>query len=274
MSRILLSITVLMLCTTVQAQDLPASVAESKTLNIALFPAFPPLAYRDTKTNELTGLDIDLADSISKDLGLKINWQDISYDAAVPALITGRVDMAFSMVNQPESRDLLDYVDYIRSGAQFYTRSDLAGEISKPTSLCGKKVGGSRRTNYPRDARHWSDEHCVQAGLPAIEVVGTEGSADARTQLKQRRIDAVVQSSESVPYTMSLEPGIYSLIGEPFATSYISIAFTKKNSELRDVIMNKFADLYKDGRYGAILDKYRLRSNAIVTTSINGIPAE
>ncbi|MFD0860092.1 ABC transporter substrate-binding protein [Roseovarius aquimarinus] len=262
------------LCAPVAAQELPADIEKAGEIKIALFPAFPPLAYRDTETDELTGLDVKLAEEIAQDLGVSINWQEVSYDAAVPALATGRVDLAFSMVNRPESQEVLDFVDYIRSGAQLYSKAADAEEFTQMTDLCGKTVGGSRRTAYPADAEAWSEANCVAAGLPPMEVIGTEGSADARVQLKQGRIDAVVQSSESVPWIMSQEEGEYHLIGEPFANSFISIAFTKDSTELRDAIMSSLRTLYEDGRYQQILADTGLQVNEIEAISINGTPVE
>ena len=79
------------------------------------------------------------------------------------------------------------------------------------TAVCGKRVGASRRTSFPKHIAAWSDAHC---GGDAIQFVGTEGSADARTQLKQGRLDAAVQGGETLPYMMELEPGAYVPIGE------------------------------------------------------------
>ena len=45
----------------------------------------------------------------------------------------------------------------------------------------------------------WSKKNCEAKGKPALEIVGTEGSADARTQLRQKRLDAAVQGSETLP---------------------------------------------------------------------------
>ena len=47
--------------------------------------------------------------------------------------------------------------------------------------------------------------------------VGTEGSADARTQLRQGRIDAAVQGGETLPYIMDQEPNAYVPVGAPIA---------------------------------------------------------
>ncbi len=70
--------------------------------------------------------------------------------------------------------------------------------------------GASRRTSFPREIAAWSEQNCKDN---PVVFVGTEGSADARTQLKQGRIDAAVQGNETLPYVMGLEPNTYMALG-------------------------------------------------------------
>ncbi len=83
-------------------------------------------------------------------------------------------------------------------------------------ALCGKNVGASRRTSFPKKIAAWSEKNC--GGNP-IKFVGTEGSADARTQLRQGRLDAAVQGGETLPYIMDLEPNTYVPVGAAFVSS-------------------------------------------------------
>ena len=123
----------------------------------------------------------------------------------MPAISTGRVDAILSGMTDTASRqDTATFVDYLRNGPRFFVQQSRAAEFRDTTAFCGKKVGASRRTSFPKLIAAWSDANC--AANP-IQFVGTEGSADARTQLRQGRIDAAVQGGETLPYMMDLEPG-------------------------------------------------------------------
>jgi polar amino acid transport system substrate-binding protein len=190
----------------------------------------------------------------------------------LPSLQTGRVDIAMAgMSDLPSRRETVDFVDYMNSGAQFYTLTALAGDISEPTDLCGKRVGASRNTNWPNDIAAWSEENCVGAGLPAIEVVGTEGSADARTQLKSQRLDAAVQGNETLPYFQNLEPDTYVLIGEPFTRTLAGIPTLKseEGEQIRDAIAGALERLVASGRYQEIFAARSLEANALEAVEIN-----
>jgi polar amino acid transport system substrate-binding protein len=242
------------------AIKLPAEQQASKTLKIALFAAFPPMASKVPETGELVGIDVDLANYVGKRLGVAIKWEDVSYESAINSLMTGRVDMAFSLLNAPEAADRLDYLPYLTSGMQPYTLISHA-PIATAMDICGLKVGANRRNAFEAAMKKWSDANCVANGKPPIDVHPTDGTAMARLDLKQGRVDVAVQSSESIPTTMTLEKDTYVTIGKPLSTLLIVAAFPKKSSELRDAVSVALQDAVADGTYAAILAKYHLTDN-------------
>ena len=113
----------------------------------------------------------------------------------------------------------------------------------------------SRRTSFPDETAKWSAANCEAKGLPAVKIVGTEGSADARAQLKQGRVDGAVQGSETLPYLLSLEKDTYTVVGEPFTAVYQGIGFAKKDTELRDAYAAALKALMASGEYKTIFAK-------------------
>jgi polar amino acid transport system substrate-binding protein len=193
----------------------------------------------------------------------------------IPSLTTGRVDLIHSgMSDLPKRRDTLDFVDYMKSGAQFYVSFARKDEFKAQTDLCGKTIGMSRRTSFPDETAKWSAANCEAAGKPAIKVVGTEGSADARAQLKQGRVDAAVQGSETIPYLMNLEKDTYAVIGEPFTAVYQGIGFAKKDTELRDAYAGALKALMESGEYKKIFASFGLEGAMLDGIYMNGEAAK
>lgn len=155
----------------------------------------------------------------------------------------------------------MDYVDYLASGIQAYTTTAHA-PVASLLDLCGRILGANRRNGFGAAMRSWSDGNCPAAGKPPIVVQETDGTQAARLQLKQGRVDAIVQSSESVPYTMSLEPGAYVQIGQPLAALDIAIAFPKGADALRKQVAAALRDAVADGTYAAVLAKHGLGDNS------------
>ena len=251
---------------TAVAAELPAEIKQNG-LKIAVVPNYPPMEFKDPATSTLTGFDVDLGEALAKRLGVKLAWQETSFDQLMPGITTQRFDAILSGMTDYKSRqDAASFVDYLRSGPRFFVQTSRATEFKEPSAVCGKKVGASRRTMFPRDIAAWSDAHC---GASPIQFVGTEGSADARTQLKQGRIDAAVQGNETLPYIMDQEPNAYTPVGETIATQFTGLAVPVKATELQQALSSALEALIADGTYKTLLAKWKLSDNGIEKVTIN-----
>ncbi|ADU68544.1 ABC transporter substrate-binding protein [Pantoea sp. At-9b] len=246
----------------------PASIKE-KGLTVAIMPNYPPMDFKDPASNQLTGVDYDLGMAIGQKLGVKINWQEIAFEQMVNAVVTKRVDMVMSgMTDTKERQKVVNFIDYFKTGPQFYTLS-ARSDINSAMDLCGKRVGTSRRTTFPQEIANWSKEHCESAGKPAIVVVGAEGTADARTQLRQRRLDAAVQGSETLPYIMDLEKGTFKPLDKAFSFQYTGMAIGKDASDLTTAVQGALDAMIADGTYQKILSKWGLSDNGVAKATVN-----
>lgn len=255
-----------------QAQALPDRIKTAGKLVIATQPNYPPIAFKDPATNQLSGFDIELGEAIGKELGVKVEWQETAFAQMLPSIQTGRVDMAMAgMSDLPARREQVDFVDYMMSGAQFYTVTAFKDQIKTPEDLCGKSVGASRSTNWPTQIGEWSQANCVAKGKPAITVVGTEGSVDARTQIKTQRLQGAVQGSETMGHFQKLEPNTYIPLGKPFTMTLVGIpvAKTAEGTQLREAVKAALDKLQANGGYDALIAKYGLVDNPLKPISIN-----
>jgi polar amino acid transport system substrate-binding protein len=251
------------------AGEVPEAIRKDGALHLSVNAIYPPMEYKDPSTDTLIGLDIDLGVAIGNRLGLKVVWQESAFEQLIPSLQTGRTDFILSGLSDlPARRETMDFIDYMRSGAQFYTLT--ATKIAEPVELCGKKVGTSRSTSFPAQIAAWSATNCEAAGKPAIVVVPAESTADARGQLRQGRIDAAVQGAETIPYAMGLEPNTYHPVGDKFTTLYQGMAFRKTDAGFRDAVADAFASLIADGTYGKLMAKWNLPGNAVEAPLLNG----
>ncbi len=253
------------------AAELPEAIRAAGILKLSINSTYAPMEYRDPATNDLMGLDVDLAAAIAKKLGVTVTWTDVPFDQLIPSLQTGRTDFVISGFSDRGSRrETMDFVDYLGTGPQFFVLADSA--IQAPTDLCGKRVGTVRSTSFPAEVDKWSKANCEAAGKSGIQYMAGENSIDVRNQLKQGRVDAAVQGSETLPYAQSNEPGRYRLVGSPFAVGYQGIAFRKDAGPLREAVTGALEALIADGSYTAILTKWGLSANAVPKPLLNASP--
>jgi polar amino acid transport system substrate-binding protein len=253
---------------TARAAELPEAIRQAGALRLTVNSTYAPMEYRDPATNQLVGLDIDLAGEIAKRLGVKIVFSETPFAELIPSLQTQRADFIISGISDRSSRrETADFVDYLATGPQFFVLSEAAAKTA--TDLCGKKVGTTRSTSFPAEIEKWSKQHCEAGGKPAVQYVPGENSIDVRNQLKQGRIDAAVQGSETLPYAQQQESGKYRVVGEPLTGGYQGIMFRKDDAQLREAVTQQLAAMIADGSYKTILDKYGLGANAVAQPMLN-----
>lgn len=244
--------------------------AKGAPITAAVVSNYPPMEFKDPATGKLTGFDIDIGEALAAKAGTTIKWEETSFDQMLSSLATGRVDIILSgMTDLPARREAVKFIDYLKTGPQFYVMKERAADFPNMAALCGKKVGASRRTSFPAEITKWSDEQCVKAGKPAIVVTGTDGSADARTQLRQGRLDAAVQGGETMPYIMGQEPNTYMTVGKTFAFQYVGLATNRKDEAIAAELSAAMTKLITDGTYAKIIAKWGLGDFAVTKLIID-----
>ncbi len=263
------------------AQDLnaklPAKIREAGKLNVGTSPTYPPLEFKDVATLELQGLDIDLAEEIGKRLGLKVVWQEQPFDQLINSLDTGRIDMGASgMTDIPARREKTDFVDYFSTGTQLFTMPDVGGALKAVEDVCGKPVAINRNGIFYIRLQDFNNAVCAAKGLPDVQYVLVDKTADARLQLLQKRAVAAAQGVDAIRYLNehegSPDKGKFQLIGEPIAIDYAGFGFSKANTELRDVVAEAVDAMIADGTYAKIFAKWEMPYAEVRETMINAEP--
>jgi polar amino acid transport system substrate-binding protein len=250
-----------------------ASVASagSSSLNVGVYPSYPPLDMKDPATGRVTGFDIELGEELARRMGATFDMQETSFAQLVASTQTGRINLFLNGMNDTAPRrELIAFVDYLQSGTQFLVRESDVAFYSNPESLCGKKVAGSRSTTFPTDLADWSKEHCESQGRPAIVYLGADNSIDARSQLKQGRADAMGMDSLTIPHVQDQEPGVYHTLGEPFKMTVMGIGVAKDNKPLQEALRSALQATIDDGAYAKLMAKWRLpATSALSRVTIN-----
>lgn len=269
-----LSVAACMAGTAVLAQELPAEIAESGVVRIALDVPYVPMEFRDPSTGELTGFDVELAKAMADILGVTIEYQEGAFETLTPALQSERVDLIMSgFYDRPARREYFDFINYLVAGGQFFastSREDLAASID----FCGKTVSTIRATSYPEAIAAFSAEVCAPAGLPPVTVVEESDVPQMLINIKTGRVDGAVQGLESIPAYMDNEPDTYKPVGDPIGSALMGIAFNKSDTVLRDAFVYALKQAIADGTYDALIEKYQLQLSAYRDITINGEPIQ
>ncbi len=69
-------------------------ILASGEMEVCIWPEYYGISYRDPRTQQLSGIDIDLARQLAKDLGVKPRFRDSSFAHLVDDLLQERCDVA------------------------------------------------------------------------------------------------------------------------------------------------------------------------------------
>ncbi len=229
-------------------RGLLAQVKTRGTLRVALEGTYPPFDYQDSSGN-LVGFEVDLADAITKRLGVKPEFVPTKWDGILAGLDSGRYDVIMNQVTiTPERLKKYDFSQpYTISGIQIITRKGEDKTLSKPADLAGKAVGVGLGTNY---------EQWLRANVPQAIVKTYDDDPTKYADLRAGRIDAVLNDRLVVGYMIAHSDGQIVAAGEPFAKQEQGIALRKGSTDLQDALNKTLDDLHKDGTFKTISLKW------------------
>lgn len=191
-------------------------------------------------------------------------WVETSFPQMTASVQSGRTDMILSGFSDlPKRRILLDFIPYLKSGAQVLVRTD--DPVSDAADLCGKQIAASRATSFPSIIQEWSKQNCDAAGRPAMRFYPSESGADARIQLLQGRVSAMVQGRETVGYFIQITHNAFRQLGTPLSEMTLAMAFPKQATALEKDVQAAFDQMKNDGTYSRLLAKWSLLNDAIET---------
>jgi len=242
----------------------PADLKESGVLRVATAEGYPPMEMYKEGTQELIGVDPDLAAGIAEQLGLELEMTNASFPGLIPGLAADRWDLAMSsMSDTAERREAVDFVDYFFAGGAIMVAKGNPEGIESIEDLCGKKVvlaKGSSNLAIGEEQNEKCDEKMT-----------ISQSEDAPTGLLE--IDNGRSVATIVDYPVAAmfaeETGKYDVLDEQYAAGPWGIAIDKKDSDLRDAVQKALQEMIDSGEYAEILEKWGVTGSAVEEATIN-----
>ncbi|NMR31636.1 ABC transporter substrate-binding protein [Crystallibacter degradans] len=250
--------------------ELPQSVQEAGTINVASNVEYPPFESFDTDGTTIVGIDRDIADELENQLGVTLEFNNIAFDAIIPGLDSGRYDMAMSaMSDTVERQKQVDFVDYFSAGGGIMTGTANAESIKTLDDLCGKAVGIVKGTTEDADAAEQSAE-CEAAGKDPLKVTVFAGQNQAVLALQSARTDAFLVDSTSGSVIAAGSKGQL-VQGPRYQDLAFGIVFPKESDQLTEAVQLAMGEIKANGAYDRILADYDMADHSVDDFPINGV---
>ncbi|MEV6552544.1 ABC transporter substrate-binding protein [Streptomyces sp. NPDC051597] len=260
---------------------LPKAIQDKGVIKVGSDIAYAPVEFKD-KDGKTAGIDPDLADAMGKQLGVKFQFENGTFDTLVTGLRAKRYDMAMSAMTDTKDRqngvdsetkkkvgEGADFVDYFTAGVSIYTAKGKDQGIKTWDDLCGKKIVVQRGT-VSEDLAKKQSEKCGDKGKISIEAFDTD--QQAQTRLRSGGADAGSSDFPVAAYAVKTSGGgkDFQIVGEQVEAAPYGIAVAKDNTQLRDALKEALDAIIKSGDYDKVIAKWGVEAGAVKEAKING----
>jgi polar amino acid transport system substrate-binding protein len=243
------------------------SAARAGSLADIINLPYPPMEFSNPGSSTAIGFDIDLATAVAKKLGKTLTFQNVLFEQIFPSVKTHRGDFAWTAVFDLKAREkTLNFIDYFKTGSQFYTSSADASKYKAIKDLCGQTVAVPKGTSFGQVVGRQSKALCGSSPMKQVVVASP---TEQNLQIKEGRAAAAISGPETVLYLQKQNPGKYTLVGPIVEPDYYAVVFAKSSTKLMNSMYSAMKRAWKDGTYHRTLAKWGLTGAAIPQPLIN-----
>lgn len=232
-----------------------------QTLKVGTEATFPPFESINEQ-GEFVGFDIDLVKAIGEKAGFEVQFQNLGFDALIPALASGQIDIAAAGMSITEERkQSVDFSDpYVDAGLVIAVRQNETAITGKDT-LKGKVVAVQRGSTGAEAA----DKLKAEGGVADVKYFANVPLA--MMELTKGGVDAVINDKPTSEVYVAKQPGQVKLLSEELESDSYGLAIRKGNTELLTKVNAALKQLQEDGTME------RLRQTHFVQSETEGTDA-
>ena len=207
---------------------------ESDTVKMITEATFPP--YEFLRGQEIVGIDVEICRAVAQKLGKNFHCETVDFDSVIPAVISGKADLAAAGITVTEDRKKnVDFsIPYVKTGSVVVYKKD--NPFKDKDQLKGKKIGVQGGT---------TSEAFVTDELKQ-EPERTKSPAEAVAALKAGRVEFVIADIDPAKNCVKGEDTL--AISDFITSEEYAIAIKKGQPDLLKAINETIAEIKADGR--------------------------
>lgn len=252
MKKIVITLTLLITIAAALFVTLSCSKPAEPILRVGTEASYPPFEFKDDKTGEFKGIDMDLANLVAKKLGMKLEVTDTEFDALIPSLGANKIDMVMAaMTINDERKKQVDFSDsYFAANQTLIIPNESKIIVDSLPMIAKLRIGAQNGTT----GQLYIDSNFVKAGtMPKENLKKYPTNIEAITDLINGNLDIVIIDDEVAKSYSKIKPikTIYTIsTGENYG-----IAF-QKNSPLTAKVNAALAEILNSEEWQKVLQSY------------------
>ena len=237
---------------TQKESPLMKKIKSSGKLVVGTASGYPPYEFVDTSSGEkkVIGIDMELAQKVADKLGVKLEVQDMNFQALLSSLTGGKVDVAIAGINPTDERKKsMDFsADYLPTEQKVIIRKADADKYKTVEDLYGKTIGVQKST---------TQEALAKEKIKDAKIVGLAHVPEVVLELKQGKVDGlVVEGIVGEQYVIFNDDLMFSDVKFPVAVKNSAAAIQKGNEDVVAVINEVIKENTDNGNFKKWTEEY------------------
>ena len=227
-------------------------VMKNKVIRAGIMTDSIPGAFYNEK-KDWVGFDVDIAEEIAKRTGAKLERVPVTNKTRIAFVQQGRIDMSVANMTHKRERDKsIDFsITYFFDGQKLLAKK---GQYHDWKDFVGKKIATMQGTTSEINVKNLLKE----LGDPDYEknVISFQKESECFQALRMGRVAAWSTDSTILLGYAAQVPGEFELVGDFFSDEPYGIGVPEDDSKWRDHINFTLQDMWLDGTYKKIYDKW------------------
>ena len=228
---------------------------QQKSITVGFDNTFVPMGFEE-KNGNYAGFDIELAQYVSKKLGITVHFQPIDWDMKETELQNGTIDAIWNGYSATdERREKVAFTIPYMQNTQILVVKKTSG-IHSVEDMTGKVLGAQNGSSGMLDF----EEHpeVLKNRVKGGDADQYQSVNEAIIDLKNDRIDALLIDRVYADYYLTTE-GIaneYDTIPSGFESESFAVGVRPADRKLLEALNQAFKELYQEGIFQQISQKW------------------
>ncbi|EMI5490602.1 ABC transporter substrate-binding protein [Providencia stuartii] len=225
-------------------------IKQAGVIRVAVFDSNPPFGFIDPQSKKLTGYDVDIAQAIADNLGVKLELRPTNPANRIPLLTSGKVDLIganFTITDERAKQVDFSIPDFA-TGQKFIARK---GVLKTPDDIAPLRIGADKGT---------VQEVTLRERYPDTKVISYDDTPQAFAALRNGNVQAITQDDAKLVGLLGNLPEKVKADFEisPFSITreYQALAASKGEQRLVENVNEALLKLEKEGQAEVIYNRW------------------
>ena len=220
-----------------------------KPIRMITEATFPP--YEFLRGQEIVGIDVEICRAVAQKLGRDFKAETVNFDSVIPAVISGKADLAAAGITITEDRKQnVDFsIPYVKTGIVVIFKK--SNPFTTVDALKGKKIGVQAGTTSEAFVLEKLGQEPERSNSPAEAVAG----------LKAGRCDFVIADIDPAKNCVKGEAELE--LSDFISSEEYAVAIRKGQPELLKAIDETIAEIKADGRLEKWIAEFTAESDKL-----------